>query len=345
MESAPGDLEQRAATSAHATLSEADSALLLCLRVWPGEPTPGRQPAGAARRREDETVRWLDPSWAACLGAAQPSAGAADEPEGAAMARAQLEQMHRATARVDLARVHPSWWIRALQEESPAVRRVVAAMAPAPISRQVSDGLLLEQADLARERPVCPEVLAWTLALWSERLVGGQPDRPDDPPAIAVLTRLPPRAGYLICHYAGIAKLALAGEKPAESLKPGLHQERWNWFGDHLGAAGAEVLSQTRRDLASRASARVPTRHFRAWLGLVTLARLLAPCEPVRLRWALQHWPYTIAKQLRSLMPPRSKQSDALLRGELTILKTAWLRLDHEGRLPTSWAAPPEPSR
>jgi hypothetical protein len=65
----------------------------------------------------------------------------------------------------------------------------------------------------------------------------------------------------------------------------------------------------------------------------VTFARLLADAEPFRLRWALQHWPYPIVKLVRSLMPPAGRRSTSLLDWESLVLKTAWDRLNVEGRL------------
>jgi hypothetical protein len=47
-------------------------------------------------------------------------------------ARDRLRREHAALARPDLSRVHPSWWVRALKEETPSVRRAVAANVPPP---------------------------------------------------------------------------------------------------------------------------------------------------------------------------------------------------------------------
>jgi hypothetical protein len=252
--------------------------------------------------------------------------------------------MHRATARVDFAHVHPSWWVRALKDESPAVRRVVAASAPDPIRSRISDGLLLDPADLISERPVNPDVLEWTTALWSERLVAGEPQLPGDPPAVMVLSRLTLRLGYRVCHHAGLAKQALASpETPPRPPGRG-GRSRWDWFGARVAAAGPEIRESSRRDLGSSALERVPARHYNAWLGALTLARLLAVAEPFRLRWALQHWPYGIAKFLRSHMPSASKRSAAELSGESIVLKAACDRLVVEKRLAWDLVRFPGPS-
>ena len=95
---------------------------------------------------------------------------------------------------VDLGRVHPSWLVRALREESPAVQRLVAAsLRGSHCVISVQAGLLLDSQDLISERAAAPEVASWVMALWTERLVGGEAERADDPPALIVLGRLSPR--------------------------------------------------------------------------------------------------------------------------------------------------------
>ena len=95
-----------------------------------------------------------------------------------------------------------------------------------------------------------------------------------------------------------------------------------------------------RRDVQAGISSKVRHRHRAARIGLITFARLLAECEPFRLRWALQHWPYPIAKLIRSLMPAASQRAPFLTDGESLVLKTAWDRLTLEGRLSMSWPDP-----
>ena len=81
-------------------------------------------------------------------------------------------------------------------------------------------GLLLDSQDLKSERAASPEVASWVLALWTERLVGGEAGRADDPPAIALLVRLSPRAGYRVCRMAGLCKLILAGHRRIAMVPP-----------------------------------------------------------------------------------------------------------------------------
>src|SRR5262249_30808766 len=143
----------------------------------------------------------LEPSWARRMldGEGGSTTGAGDRVE----ARERLREAHRAEARVEPARVHPSWWARALREESPSVRRAVVAAAPEPIPSRVQAGLLLDNDDLRAERPADPEVLAWACSLWTERLVGGEPRKADDPPVILMMSGLSPRAAHRLCRYAG----------------------------------------------------------------------------------------------------------------------------------------------
>jgi hypothetical protein len=250
--------------------------------------------------------------------------------------------MHAATARVDLRRVHPSWWARALKDESAAIQRSVTASLPQKMRERLQSELLLDSQDLLAERPPHPEVLSWVLALWAERIVGGDAGRPDDPPAIVVLTLLAPRAGYRLCHLAGRMKLAMAGHALELGRPSQAERARREWLKSCAQAALPEERALARQDVQAAINSNVPRRHVASRIGLVTLARLLADCEPFRLRFALEHWPYTIAKLTRSLMPPAGKRPGALLHEELVVLKTAWERLNLEGRLTIPW---PDPHR
>jgi hypothetical protein len=198
---------------------------------------------------------------------------------------------------------------------------------------------LLDNADLIADRPGDEEVRAWVLSLWTERLVGGEPERADDPPAIVALTRLPPRAGYRLCDAAGLAKLAVAGQEPKKDLRRPALRARWEWLHERLATPDGGAQEQARRDVRS-GTANGPSRHGTARVGLLTIARLLADCEPFRVRWALQHWPYPLAKLTRSLMPPASQRPAHWLQGESLVLRAAWVRLSLEGQLPMAWPGP-----
>jgi hypothetical protein len=316
-------------------LGEADRILLLALRAWGGRAVGteahGTSPARLLDRLEASRGRRLRDAWVHGLALQGPDLL---EP---APARQELSRAQRSTMQVDPARVDPSWWVRALREESPAVRRVVASGAPDPIRGTVQAGLLLDNDDLRTDRAPDPDVLAWVMSLWSERLVGGGPDRADDPPAVVALVGLSQRAGYRLCRCAGIAKLALAGQAASDDDATPVARARAEWFRERLAFAGPEFGAVARHDVKSLPGAKLPRRRHAARLGLLTVARLLVDCEPFRLRWALQHWPYTIVKHLRSSMTPDAKRSPVVSKVESQVLKIAWDRLNLEGRLKAAW--------
>jgi hypothetical protein len=324
--------------------SEADRALLLATAAWSEKcrrPIDERAPGDAARDfimriRERLAPATFGPLMSD-LGHAVTRAGSSDS----ASALERLRTMHQATARVDLARVHPSWWIRALQEESPAVQRVVVASVAESLRFRLQAGLLLDSRDLLSERAAAPEVASWVLSLWNERLVGGEAERADDSPAIIMLSRLSPRAGYRLCRQAGLCKLFLAETKKGGQAHATL-RPRLDWLKGPLAAADLDTRICARGDVESSQVSRLPPRQRMARIGLTTVARLLAAAEPFRLRWALQHWPYPIAKLVRSLLPADADRTPALLEAETLILKTAWDRLNLEGRVPLTWPLSPE---
>jgi hypothetical protein len=325
------------------SLSEADGSLLLAMRAWADQDVgPGTAAPHPAGGQDFINRSWdrLDPTRGRRLRAAWDLHSRDADAPLAAQALERLRRAHRASARVELGHVHPSWWVRALVDESPAVQRVATAALPESVRHPVQAGLLLDTQDLLTERTPPPEVMDWVLALWTERLVGGEPERPDDPPAIVALSRFSPRAGYGLCRLAGFCKLLLAGQKPDSDDSQPSRTERWHWLHDRLAAAGSDFQSEARREVQAGVSSRIASRHHPARLGLVTFGRLLADCEPTRVRWALQHWPYPIAKLTRSLMTPLTEQTSFLLQGETLVLKTVWDRLNLEGRLASPWPDP-----
>jgi len=293
-------------------LGEADCVLLLALRAWAPAGQPGM--GGLSDKHPHaQLVDRLAPSWARRMLDVQGdgTTGAGDRAE----ARERLRDAHRNEVRVDLGRVHASWWARGLREESPSVRRAVVAAAPEPIRARVQAELLLDNDDLQAERAADPEVLAWACSLWTERLVGGEPRKADDPSVIVAMAGPSLRDGYRLCRYAGEIKLALAG------------QARADWASGFVASSGPEFAVIARHDIQSTPTAKMPQRRLAARIGLLTIARLLADCEPFRVRWALQHWPYTIAKLVRALMPPAAKRSPVMMHVESEVLKAAGDRL------------------
>ncbi|WP_435017894.1 hypothetical protein TA3x_005515 [Tundrisphaera sp. TA3] len=297
----------------------ADRSLLLCLRAW-GDG------AGDARLRSR-----IAPAWADRL----PAGDEAGTPE---MARLMLLRDHAASARPDPTRVHPSWYARALTPESRAVRGTVVAHAPAAIR----EALGRDETDPVAEFPADPDALGWALALWSERLVGDAPPRPDDPMVVVALTQLGPRARARLAKVAGQAKHAFAmrGHGPdatdeaAARMTP-IDRVRLAYFRRLIGVADPRLVPLARTDLAGACG---DPRRAHARLGLVTLGRLLAGVEPHRARWALQHLPYSLARLARP-GPAPGFSPRALIAWERWVLEAAWARLISEGRLP----APPPP--
>ncbi len=296
---------------------EADHVLLLATRAWAPAPRGGAMESAGPHDATRRLLERLERSWAGRLlrlaedQAAVPGAIAIDRAE----ARERLRQVHRAEARINPERVHPTWWARGLAQESPSVRRAVVASAPGSIRGRVQSQLLLDNDDLGSERPASAEVLGWASALWTERLVGGEPNRPDDPPVIVAMTGGSLRAAYRICRLAGEIKLAMAGSG----------RSRHGRVLAFVATAGPELQSVAQQDVQSSmaAAAKLPPHRLGTRLGLLTFARLLTDCEPFRVRWALQHWPYAIAKLTRSLMPPADRRTPALLHAESEILKGA----------------------
>jgi hypothetical protein len=326
-------------TARAASLTDADRALLLAKVAWGDRhrrPAATTGPDAVAPDFLADLRQRLGPAWLQTLRGAldrDVSLAVSSDPS---RALDELASTHRAMARVDLARVHPSWLVRALREESPAVQRLVASALRGCLRDQVQAGLLLDSKDLLSERSAAVEVASWVMALWTERLLGSEAEQANDPPAIIVLARMSPRAGYRLCRLAGLCKLILS-EQPQRGHAAASERARHEWLTGRLAAADADLRMLARRDVEYSRSSRLPSRHQAARIGLVTMARLLAECEPFRLRWALQHWPYPIAKLIRSLMPPVTNRPAALSDSETWILKTVWDRLNLEGRLALAW--------
>ena len=108
----------------------ADLVLLLCLEAWgfPDLASSHRSP-----------WRWLDSRWHDRLDDARRKLG----PHDAEHALDLLRLSHRFQCRADPAHIHSTWWIRALQDESPAVRRFIALHGPAQLSAAAPKGWAL----------------------------------------------------------------------------------------------------------------------------------------------------------------------------------------------------------
>jgi hypothetical protein len=292
-------------------LSSSDRALLHFLRGW---------------RKEFDPRLWevLRPEWRDQL----RSAWELEPDQDAKTARSGLRQEHAAQARPDLGRVHPSWWVRALRGESPAVRRAVAANVSEAIRAVLCRGLGLSPDDLQPDRPPQPIAVGWALALWTERLVGDLAARADDPPVIVALTRFDLRGVARLVRAAGLVKWSFAGDDPG--VLPGRDRLRFEHFRKVLGEPDRRLRRLAIQDVAAVGTGR---RHAQARVGMITVSRLLTAVEPFRARWALQHIPYESAKFARSLISRESQRGGSRVRWEAIVLGMAWERLRAEGRL------------
>lgn len=302
----------------------ADLALLLCLEAW-GFPDHASSISSP--------WRWLDSPWQDRLGDARRKLG----PRSPEQALDLLQHSHRFQCRADTAKVHSSWWIRALKDESPAVRRAIARHGPAQQSPAAREEPRIEREPTESHNPE-PTVAGWVLSLATERLVGGEPVRSDEPAAIVALAALSSRELYRLCHAAGQSKTVLAGDPQGILAGRCLdgQSERWvhEQFSNQTGTAEGQARAWANCDLqASRGTDALGRRRRLASLGLNTIARLLTGCEPYRVRWALQHVPYPVAKRIRLVMSASRSVSQEVRRLESAVLKTAWTRLILHNRL------------
>jgi hypothetical protein len=245
--------------------------------------------------------------------------------QAAADALATLRREHAAQARPDLGRVHPSWCLRGLRAETPAVRRAAVASTPGPLQAVLRAGLGLADQGLEPVSRAVPAALTWVAALWTERLVGDVPARADDPPVVRVLTAHSPRAAVRLVRTAALAKWAASRAEPP--CLPALVRRRFDRLREALAGADDRLRAFADRDVgAVRDRSRVWSR-----LGAVTVARLLSLADPYRVRWTLQHLPYTKAKALRGLMPGKPTAGASWAVWEARVLAVATDRLRDEG--------------
>lgn len=300
-------------------LSMVDLALLRAARAFGGDVAPGfwgRFPADRCA-----SLRW---GW---------DEGLAGDPSTAVE---RLRREHTAQARPDLARIHVSWWVRALKDEPLAVQRAVAANLPHGVADVLRDGLELLLDDLRPDRPANSDALQGALALWTVRLVGDLPERDDDPPVIAALTRFDARNVSRLMQTVGLAKWSLT-PRPAPDLTA---KERARL--DHFRQVFVEIDPRFVQVATREIGAIDPSEpHPLAHAGMTSFARLLATADPYRVRWALQHIPYATARSLRTLMGPNTRRAPMLGRWETDILRASWMRLHQEGWLPDGWGFAP----
>jgi hypothetical protein len=257
-----------------------------------------------------------------------------DDPE-AALER--LRRAHRTQTRPDLSRIHVSWWMRALRDETESVRLAVVAALPRAVADAFAAEFPQSVESRAPERAAEPGTLQGALALWSSQLVGDLPERADDPPVIAALTRLDAPSLARLIRTTGLAKWALTAVTPPSALDHRDH-ERFESFRRAPAATDARFVRAAEKDVAAlhATDPRAPDR-----AGLATFARLLNSADLFRARWALQHLPYATAKIVRALMGPDPRKTALLARWESDVFRVAVDHLHDEGRLPDVWEALP----
>ncbi len=293
--------------SASGTISPSDQALLAAFAAWAGTEEPalllrlGHQRARMLLEAK-RTVSSVDPI-------------------------TSLQASHKAQITADPSRVHPSWYVRALQDESPAVQRSVAEAAEEPLRSILLRELRLAAAELKPDRPPDPEVLQMAQTLWTERLVGDLPSRDDDPPAINALVCLSERRLYQLHRLMGLAKLSMLADLDREQFGRANRSRLHHFAGRLAGPIDPRLTRLARNDWTA---SQPFGRHALAGLGLTTLGRLLGQADPHRLRWALQHRPYSIAKRLRVAASQPQAMVKAVIAWEGRFLDLALERLDFD---------------
>ncbi|WP_435006742.1 hypothetical protein P12x_004233 [Tundrisphaera lichenicola] len=248
----------------------------------------------------------------------------------------RLRSEHQDSARPDLSRIHPSWIVRALRNESPSILRLVSSHGPHSIRK-----ILLQDRGTADHHSNSlhegdPEAIGWALTLWKERLLGGPSERDDDPPVVIAITRMKLREVARLVKVCGQVKHAYAieGHGPSPSDESLVRMStadrvRIGFFRRQIGQADRRLVEAARGDLGMLDDER---HRGHSWVGLLTIGRLLQNVEPARARWAIQHLPYTIVKSMKarsaSTLPER-----ILAAWESWILEAAWARLLSEGRM------------
>ncbi|SIN84938.1 hypothetical protein SAMN05444166_1257 [Singulisphaera sp. GP187] len=299
-------------TSTAAPLAIADRALLAALRGW---------------SEEVDARFWngFEPGWRQLLQSGWNEVRKLDPEE----ARDQVRREQAAQRHPDWSRIHPSWWLRALKNESPAVQRAVVAHAPPSIRGPLQTGLGLSDDDLRSLGTPLPEALNAALALWAERLVGDWPDRADLPVIVALSQLDLPEITRLIAAV-GLAKWTLSGADISASHPHSHARTLHRAVQTAFSALDPQLKTQAELDVAQFGQVE---RDTLGSIGLITFARLLGAGEPYRVRWALQHLPYSVARLLRTQMTRAKSSVPAVLGWESALLQFVWDQLRDEGRV------------
>ena len=248
-------------TPASSPLSASDRALLLAFLAWRVQP-------------DDLPWNRMKPAWSVSLKTAWDREFASLDPE---QAWSSLKRLHISEAVFDVDRVHPSWLVRALQGESPSVVRAIIANSPEAGKARLCTALGFDSQALIPDGPTHPDALTWSQSFWAERLVGGAPIGPSDPPVIVAIAGLSPKELARLIRTIGLARLAMAENSPDQD-PGGRNASRKQALFEAMDASSAEAMpawtrfARNHRE-ANPTNGRISPRN----LGLLTLAFLLSP--------------------------------------------------------------------
>ena len=300
-------------------LSASDRALLLAFR---GSNFP------------EHRLPWkrLAPKWARQLQMAWSREFASMDP---ADAWSTLKTLHIAEASFDASHVHESWIVRALQGESPSVIRALVCHFPESIRLRLGNAFAFDQASLTPDGPIQPSILAWSQSFWGERLVGGPPLTSKDAPVIAAIVGLSSKEFAYLVRTIGLAKLALT-EEPS-----GRFSVRQRRLLDAIQGSVVEMQNWAAVACRDREMTLREGRPSVRNLGLLSVSRLLASVELIRVRWAIQHLPYPMAKRVRAAPAEIAENPLEFADFESVMLTTAWQLLEGSGKIRRPWGGEP----
>jgi hypothetical protein len=318
--------------------SPADFALMRSMIAWEESPVPeGMKVLG---RFSEE--------WRERIASSFSDVGPTMNPSEA---RESLLVELRSMTRPNPDRIHHTWWSRAVQEESPSVRRAVAKFAPPKVADAVRAAFGAEETNLT---PTCKPhaaALRWALCLFAERLVGGVEPSAADAPVVRAVSSHHGASLLRLARSTALAKLAYAevgvvergaGPElptltPRERVRYQHFVETWSRSGTDTRLVRMALWDAEDRSDSTLGRAR-SIRSELSRLGLTSLSRLMVGVEPQRARWALQHLPYPIAKVVRSRMNLKNPMVSGrgLLRWETSLWDVAERRLEAECKEATS---------
>ncbi|MFO0953149.1 MAG: hypothetical protein U0835_18745 [Isosphaeraceae bacterium] len=302
-------------------LSQVERFLLLAARAWGGDDADSLWEVFASQRRVSYRWAWDN-----------------EPPPVASDAADRLQRIHQDQARPDFARVHPTWWARALADEPRSVRSVLVSTLPETVAATVRKELEREPGLESPDRLPDPDALNSARAWWRERIVGDVPPSDEDPPAIAALTAFDSTTVARFLRGASLAKWAISGADLPELSDA--DRARAGRLGGRLEDVPDGLRTLARAEVFPPGTTRAT---FDTRPGLSTFARLLSSAEPHRTRWALQHLPYPVARTIRKFMGPPGRKAGLVARWETQTLRAVWFDLVEEGKITSPWRWEPSP--